>query len=115
MTDLNKHIKEKDAVLGGVQYVASYKGNYVTTSKDREKVEQVLSEYINTFHKLEDEVREKLSRFLSENSMTIGVEMDDCSDTHGISGDHMFVTVKHEGRDYMFKICHGMSMDASDV
>ena len=58
-----------------------------------------------------NEFLKELKALLSKHNATIGFDVDDCSDLHGVYGEHIFVTVGEEVKDFK----HSWSLDASDI
>lgn len=58
----------------------------------------------------------ELSDLLEKYNAVIGVDMDECSDTHGISGEKVVISIKEEGRSNYTDVfeTHGWRIDASD-
>lgn len=60
------------------------------------------------------EFKHELCVLLKKYSASIGVGYADCSDTHGMSGEHMVIEFDNDYRKSV-TICHGWGISAYDL
>ncbi|WP_298752166.1 hypothetical protein [uncultured Arcobacter sp.] len=62
-----------------------------------------------------DNFKKELKMLLDRYNACIDFGMDSCSDTHGISGEHMSISIKSNKGYEECVICHGYRIESNDI
>lgn len=88
-------------------YDVTFKGNFVTKTKDKTKAETELEKYKAKHEELETEFKKELNQLLDKHHASISFSVGSCSDTHGLYDECMVAEVKNDGKTYSFKLENG--------